>query len=59
MRDGYRKINMSKLSNRKKKTISTAEALKDITPIQWSEDVLQGTSKVQIDKRGIREVCVR
>ena len=59
MREGYRKLNMSKLSNRKHKTISTTESLKDITPIQWSESVLNGTSNVLIDKRGIHEVCVK
>lgn len=42
MREGYRKLNMSKLNNRKHKTISTAEALQNITPIQWSENVLNG-----------------
>lgn len=59
MREGYRKLNMSKLSNRKHKTISTTESLKDITPIQWSESILQGINKAQVDKRGIHEVCVK
>lgn len=59
MREEYKKINMSQLSSRRHKTISTNEALKDITPIQWSKNVLNGTSKVQIDKRGIQEICVR
>ena len=59
MREGYRKLNMSKLLNRKHKTISTTESLKDITPIQWSESILQGINKAQVDKRGIQEVCVR
>lgn len=58
MREGYKRLNKTKLSNRKHSTISTVEALKDIAPIQWSESILQGTSKVQIDKRGIQEVCV-
>ena len=30
--------------------ISTEEALKDIIPIQWSEDVLKGSKKVIITK---------
>lgn len=59
MREGYRKLNMSKLNNRKHKTISTIESLQNITPIQWSGNVLTGTSKVQIDKRGICEVCAK
>ena len=28
--------------------ISTEEALKDVTPIQWSEEVLNGSKKVTI-----------
>ena len=59
MRNGYRKMNMSKLSNRKHKVISTNEALKDVAPIEWSSNVLNGTNKVRIDKRGIKEVCVK
>lgn len=59
MHEGYRKLNMSKLNNREHKTISTIGALQNITPIQWSENVLNGTSKVQIDKRGICEVCAK
>lgn len=59
MREGYRKLDMSKINNRKHQTISTAEALQNITPIQWAENVLNGTNKVQIDKRGIYEVCVK
>lgn len=59
MRDGYRKMNMSKLSNRKHKVISTNEALKDVTPIEWSSNVLNGRNKIRIDKRGIKEVCVK
>lgn len=59
MYEGYRKLNMSKLNNRKHKTISTIEVLKDITPIQWSDNVLNGISKIQIDKNGVREVCIK
>lgn len=59
MREGYRKLNILKINNRKHKTISTTESLQNITPIQWSENILNGTSKVQIDKRGIYEVCVK
>lgn len=59
MREGYKKLNVSNLSNRRHKIISTVESLKDVTPIKWSDDVLDGTKKVQIDKRGIKEVCAK
>lgn len=35
------------LSMKERKTISSEEALKDITPIEWSEDVLNGKYKDQ------------
>lgn len=44
----YRKLDKSKLANRKRRTLSTEEALKDISPIQWSESVLNGSKKVLI-----------
>lgn len=52
----YKHLDLSKLSYRKYQTISTSELLEDITPIQWSEDVLNGEKKVIIDKYGIHEV---
>ncbi|RKJ68788.1 hypothetical protein [Roseburia sp. 1XD42-69] len=39
LREVNRKINMSKLENRKIGTISSEEALKDVVPIQWREDL--------------------
>lgn len=42
----YKKIDMKKLKEKEIITISTKEALKDITPIRWSEDVLNGKKKV-------------
>ena len=44
----YRKLNLSKLAGRKHRVISSEEALKDIKPINWSDDV----------KNGIRKVCI-
>lgn len=46
----YPKINFKALLKNKKTTIvSSKEALKDITPIDWSEDVLSGKNKVIVD----------
>ena len=46
----YRKLDLSKLKNRKRTTVSSNDALKDITPINWSKDVLTGKDKVIILK---------
>lgn len=42
LREANRKLNMSKLKNRKIGTISSEEALKDVIPIQWREDLFNG-----------------
>ena len=34
------------------KIISTKESLRDITPIPWSEEVLEGDRKVVVSKMG-------
>lgn len=44
----YRKLNMSKLRDRKRSTISSKNALKDVIPIEWSNDVKAGKKKVEI-----------
>ena len=45
-----RSLDFSKLKNRKRTILSTEEALKDVTPINWSKDVLSGKRKVTITK---------
>ena len=47
---------ISKLSNRKSGFLTTSEAIKDITPIKWSDDIINGKKKVVISKDGIKEV---
>lgn len=44
----YRKLNMSKLSGRKHRIISSETALKDVVPIEWSDDIKAGKKKIQI-----------
>lgn len=41
----YRKLDKSKLKNRKRTVISSEQALKDVTPIEWSDNVLEGTKE--------------
>lgn len=43
---------MSKLKFSEHSIISTEEALKDVAPIDWPEDVLNGDKKVIISKEG-------
>jgi len=45
----YNSLDLNKLKSKKHTIISSKEALKDITPIEWSEDVLSGKKKVIID----------
>jgi hypothetical protein len=41
-----RKLDLNKLKNKSKIEISSKEALKDIIPIEWSKDVLEGKKKI-------------
>ncbi len=43
-----RRLDFSKLSGRKSKIVSSEDALKDVTPINWSKDVLSGDKKINI-----------
>lgn len=43
-----RRLDFSKLSGRKSKIVSSEEAVKDVTPINWSKDVLSGDKKINI-----------
>lgn len=47
----YRRIDFGKIRNRNRKIVSSEEALKDVKPIEWSEDVLNGKRKVTIKKQ--------
>ena len=42
----YRSLNMEKIRNKKSAFLSTEEALKDVVPIEWDEDVLNGNKQV-------------
>ena len=47
----YRRLDFSKISSRNTKVVSSEEALKDVKPIEWSEDVLNGKRKVTVKKK--------
>ena len=47
----YRKLNLEKIESRITKAMSTEEALKDVEPIEWSNEVMSGQQKVTITRR--------
>lgn len=47
----YNTLDLNNLNNKKTKIVSSEEALKDISPINWSKEVLSGEKKINIDKR--------
>ena len=49
--DTIKKLNFETLANRMTKEIPISEALKDITPIKWSDEVMSGKKQVNISKR--------
>ena len=46
--NGYKKLDKSKLNNRRRTIVPSEVALKDIVPINWSDEVLNGEKKVLI-----------
>lgn len=55
MKNDYKRLDLSKL-NMSNKTISMEEALKDVTPMVFIEDVYNCRKKVKIDNQGIHYV---
>ncbi len=43
-------LDLNKLKDKKTTIISSENALKDVTPIDWDEDVLSGKKKVTLCK---------
>ena len=44
-----RYLDLNKIRNDSQKIMSTEESLKDVLPIDWNEDVLNGKLKVEIE----------
>ena len=57
-RSGYRRLDFSKLKF-KDSPISTEEALKDIEPFNWTQDILCGKKKIVISDAGAIKPCVK
>ena len=47
----YNKIYLHSLGKKKVKIVSSEEALKDVIPMKWEEDTIQGRTKVTVTKR--------
>lgn len=45
---GYKRLELSKLENRKTKPMSSSESIKEIEKFQWSKEVLHKHSKVSL-----------
>lgn len=48
-RSNFKSLNLSKLQNKKSIIISSKEALKDVTPIDWNQEALTGKKKIVIN----------
>jgi len=44
----FKSLDLSKLNGKKSTIVSSEKALEDISPINWSNDVLSGKKKVLI-----------
>lgn len=47
----FKSLNISLLNSKKSSIISSKDSLKDISPINWSKDVLDGKRKILIDSK--------
>ena len=50
-RKPYQRLDIEKLKGRITKPISLEEALKDIVPMEWTEEVMSGKQKIIITRR--------
>jgi len=49
--ESYAKLDLAALLNKKNTIISSEEALKDVKPVEWGEDMLQGKKSVVIKQK--------
>ena len=47
----YQRLDLEKLKSRITKVITTEEALKDVVPMEWPEEVMTGKQKIIITRR--------
>lgn len=46
----YKPLDLNKIKSKKSIIVPSREALKDVTPIEWSDDVLSGKKSVTISR---------
>ena len=56
MKDGYKRLDLKKVSHRPHRVVSTKEALSDVMPFDFPKEVYDGTKKILVDKKGIHYV---
>ena len=44
----YKRLDLERLSKRKRTIVPMEDALKDIIPIKWSEEVRDGSKKITV-----------
>jgi hypothetical protein len=61
LRTEPKRLDMNKLNSRITKIVPIEEALKDVTPIEWSDEVLSGEKKVVITnaEKDCENKCVK
>ena len=47
----YTKLDLHSLGKKNVKIVSSEEALKDVIPMKWEEDTIQGRTNVTVTKR--------
>lgn len=47
----HTKLDLHSLGKKNVKIVSSEEALKDVIPMKWEEDTIQGRTKVTVTKR--------
>ena len=48
----YKPLDLGKIKDKKSVLVSTEEALKDVTPIEWATDVLNGNKQaILVEKK--------
>ena len=45
-RKNFPKLDMAVIDSKKVKIVSTAEAIKDVVPFNWDNDVLRGNKRI-------------
>lgn len=48
--ENFKKLDLNKIANKKSIVVSSKDALRDVTPINWSDLVLSGKKKVIVEK---------